>query len=107
MAVPIADDWKAIHDRMQQIRAEQTAFSRPCRACNGAGWMAGFRTLGTPKRLIMPFAGFAITQGICPRPGTSPADDKNLSGSEGRTFACTPPRVSTLLIPFRQGSPQF
>jgi len=26
MAEPIANDWKAIHDRMQQIRAEQSAF---------------------------------------------------------------------------------
>jgi hypothetical protein len=39
MAVPIADDWKAIHDRMQQIRAEQAGFSRPCSECNGLGWI--------------------------------------------------------------------
>jgi hypothetical protein len=39
MAEPIANDWKAIHDRMQQIRAEQSAFSRPCPQCNGLGWI--------------------------------------------------------------------
>jgi hypothetical protein len=42
MAVPIANDWKAIHDRMQQIEAEQSAFSRPCPRCNGLGWIADY-----------------------------------------------------------------
>ncbi len=30
MAEPIANDWKAIRDRMQQIKAEESAFPRPC-----------------------------------------------------------------------------
>ena len=34
MPVPIADDWKAINDRKQQIEAERSAFSKPCRMCN-------------------------------------------------------------------------
>jgi hypothetical protein len=37
MTETIANDWKAIHDRMQQIRAEQTSFSRRCLICNGRG----------------------------------------------------------------------
>ena len=45
------------------------------------------RTVGTPKRLVMPFAGFALTRAICLHAGTSPADDKKLSRSEGWTFA--------------------
>ena len=54
-------------------------------ADSAAAW-AGYptsRTVGTPKRLVMPFAGFALTRAICPHAGTSPADDKDLSGSEG------------------------
>jgi hypothetical protein len=39
MPVPIAEDWKAINDRMQQIRAERSAVSGPCRMCNGLGWV--------------------------------------------------------------------
>jgi hypothetical protein len=39
MAEPIANDWKAIHDRMQQIQAERSEFSQPCRMCNGLGWV--------------------------------------------------------------------
>jgi formate dehydrogenase maturation protein FdhE len=40
MAVPIADNWKAIHDRMQQIRAEQSASFRHCPLCNDRGWIS-------------------------------------------------------------------
>ena len=42
MAEPIANDWKAIHDRMQQIKAEQSAFSRLCAECKGVGWVPDF-----------------------------------------------------------------
>jgi hypothetical protein len=42
MAEPIANDWKAIRDRMQQIRAEQYASSRPCPRCNDCGWIPDF-----------------------------------------------------------------
>jgi hypothetical protein len=37
MAEPIANDWKAIHDRMQQIKLEESVW--PCRRCGGRGWM--------------------------------------------------------------------
>jgi hypothetical protein len=49
MAEPIANDWKAIHDRMQQIKAEQSAFSRPCPQCNGLGWIPDFSDRRHPK----------------------------------------------------------
>jgi hypothetical protein len=55
MAEPIANDWKAIHDRMQQIRAEQAAFSRPCPQCNGLGWMPYVSDHRHPKTV-----GYAI-----------------------------------------------
>jgi hypothetical protein len=42
MAEPIANDWKAIHDRMQQIRAERSESSRLCPQCGGRGWMPNF-----------------------------------------------------------------
>ncbi len=38
MAVPIANDWKAIYDRMQQISAERSAPHLDCPRCKGAGW---------------------------------------------------------------------
>jgi hypothetical protein len=34
MAVPIADDWKAINDRMQQIQAERSPSFGICPRCN-------------------------------------------------------------------------
>jgi hypothetical protein len=42
MAVPIANDWKAIHDRMQQIEAERSPSPRYCPRCNDRGWMPGY-----------------------------------------------------------------
>jgi hypothetical protein len=39
MSEPIANDWKAIHDRMQQIQAERSPSVGPCRQCGGRGWM--------------------------------------------------------------------
>jgi hypothetical protein len=42
MAEPIANDWKAIHNRMQQITAEKSAYFRACRECNGLGWIPKF-----------------------------------------------------------------
>ena len=66
----------------------------PDPAHSATAW-AGYptsRTVSIPKRLAMPFAGFAKTQWIGSHRGTSPTDDKNLNGSEGRIFCCTPPR---------------
>jgi hypothetical protein len=39
MAVPIANDWKAIHDRMQQIQAERSPPFGRCLRCNNLGWI--------------------------------------------------------------------
>ena len=59
MAEPIANDWKAIYDRMQQIKAEQSAFSRPCPECNGLGWIPDFSGRRHPQTV-----GYAIC-GLC------------------------------------------
>jgi hypothetical protein len=42
MAEPIANDWKAIHDRMQQIQAERSPSPRRCLQCNDRGWMRDY-----------------------------------------------------------------
>jgi hypothetical protein len=60
MAEPIANDWKAIHDRMLQIRAEQSAFSRRCPQCNGLGWMQY-----SSDRRRPPAVGYAICGRCC------------------------------------------
>jgi hypothetical protein len=39
MAEPIANDWMAIRDRMQQIREEESTSSMPCPRCNDRGWL--------------------------------------------------------------------
>jgi hypothetical protein len=57
MAEPIANDWKAIRDRMQQIRTEQSAFSRPCPQCNGLGWIPDFS-----DHRHSPAVGYAICE---------------------------------------------
>ena len=49
MAVPIADDWKAINDRMQQIQAERFAVSRRCVMCSGLGWIPEFSNARRPR----------------------------------------------------------
>jgi hypothetical protein len=51
MAEPIANDWKAINDRLQQIKAEQAGFYGPCPQCAGLGWMPHFAA-GGQSRLI-------------------------------------------------------
>jgi hypothetical protein len=55
MAQPIADDWKAINDRMQQIQAERSAFSRPCQTCNGLGWIPDLSYRGRPSEASTAF----------------------------------------------------
>ena len=57
MAVPIADDWKAIHDRMQQIRAEQIAFFRPCPECDGLGWIPQLSNRRYPQMVDYAICG--------------------------------------------------
>jgi hypothetical protein len=39
MAELIANDWKAINDRMQQIQAERSPSFSLCRKCSGRGWI--------------------------------------------------------------------
>jgi hypothetical protein len=56
-------------------------------ATASAGYLIS-RTVGTPKRLVMLFADFALTRAIYPHASTSPTDDKNKSGSVGRIFCC-------------------
>jgi hypothetical protein len=43
MAEPIANDWKAIHDRMQQIKSEESTALWPCPRCKDRGWMPVYR----------------------------------------------------------------
>jgi hypothetical protein len=59
MAEPIANDWKAIHDRMQQIKAERSAFARPCPQRGGRGWISDFS-----DRRHSQAVGYAIC-GVC------------------------------------------
>jgi len=47
MAEPIANDWKAIRDRMQQIKSEELASQQPCSGCKGRGWVATYRRSGS------------------------------------------------------------
>jgi hypothetical protein len=62
MAEPIANDWKAINDRMQQIQAERSPSFGPCRQCSGRGWIPG------------PFGGFhkVVICGVCQNPMDQP-----------------------------------
>jgi hypothetical protein len=43
MAEPIANNWKAIRDRMEQIKSEESASSRPCARCGDRGWVPLYR----------------------------------------------------------------
>ena len=62
MAEPIANDWKAIHDRMQQIVAERSAPFRPCSQCGGRGWLPEYL-----QGRQSPMVGYAICN-ICGNP---------------------------------------
>lgn len=42
MAEPIANDWKAINARMQQIKAEDSGVIQSCPKCYNSGWIANF-----------------------------------------------------------------
>jgi hypothetical protein len=39
MGEPIANDWKAISDRMHQIQAERSPSPQICPRCGGLGWL--------------------------------------------------------------------
>lgn len=40
MAGFIANDWKAIHDRMEQIQTERTGVTLVCHRCGNKGWVS-------------------------------------------------------------------
>jgi hypothetical protein len=61
MADPIANDWKAIHDRMQQIKSEESAALLPCPRCKDRGWMPVYRVSQRPTR--SPLAIVAVIRG--------------------------------------------
>ncbi len=42
MAEPIANDWKAINARMQEIKAENAGVIQSCPKCYNIGWVAKF-----------------------------------------------------------------
>jgi hypothetical protein len=50
-------------------------FSSPAHSATDSAGCLTFRTVGAPKRLVMPFAGFALTRAICLHAGTSPVDE--------------------------------
>jgi hypothetical protein len=54
MPEPIANDWKAIHDRMQQIKAERSVAARSCAICNGLGWIPDFSDGRRPRERVVP-----------------------------------------------------
>jgi hypothetical protein len=78
MAEPIANDWKAIHDRMQQITAERSAPLRPCPQCNGRGWIPDF--LGAQHASSV---GFGVCD-QCYNPKNLPRPDPQRRGGPGR-----------------------
>lgn len=71
MAELIANDWKAIHDRMQQIKLEESAW--PCRQCGGRGWIS------SPER--RPKRGYMFsTCDNCHNPNHLPPPDLSEEG---------------------------
>jgi hypothetical protein len=78
MADPIANDWQAIRDRMQQIQAERSASLRPCAQCNGRGWIPD---LSGAQR------AYAVGFGVCDRchnPKHLPYPTARRQGEPGR-----------------------
>jgi hypothetical protein len=79
MAVPIADNWKAIHDRLQQIKWEESASHRPCPQCGGRGWMPDYT--GAQRAYTV---GFAICD-ICHNSEDLPPPAPEPRKGHGRT----------------------
>jgi hypothetical protein len=68
MAEPIANDWKAIHDRMQQIKSEVSTALWPCPRCKDRGWMPVYR--GRPQRIpSVTICDLCHNPRSLPRPG--------------------------------------
>jgi hypothetical protein len=76
MAEPIANDWKAIHDRMQQIKLEESAW--PCGRCGGRGWMPN-PPQQRPRRSYM-----FRTCSDCDNPNNLPPPDLSEGAFDGR-----------------------
>jgi hypothetical protein len=67
MAEPIANDWKAIHDRMQQIKSEESASHRSCPGCNGRGWVPDY--LGAGRAYLVSICDVCHNPEDMPPPG--------------------------------------
>jgi hypothetical protein len=66
MADPIADNWKAMHDPMRQMKAEESASHLPCPRCNDSGWLPDCGVVSVPTWFT--FVMFAGIQRTCPPP---------------------------------------
>jgi hypothetical protein len=62
MAELIANNWKAIHDRMEEIKAEQSASCFPCTECGSRGWVPSFLN-GRQSKIV----GYSVC-GFCGNP---------------------------------------
>jgi hypothetical protein len=75
MAEPIANDWKAIRDRMQQIKSEESASQQPCSGCKGRGWIPAYGRLGSYT---------ACVYNLCHNPRDLPSPDHR--GAHGSRY---------------------
>jgi hypothetical protein len=68
MAEPIANDWKAIHDRMQQIQAERSPWYGLCPRCHNVGWIPESSDVGRPHqaRVVLCYV-CGNPKGLAPR----------------------------------------
>ncbi len=78
MAEPIANDWKAIRDRMQQIKAEESAFPRPCPQCKGRGWI--------PDHMSARHAEAVCVCDFCHNPNDLPPTGRERRGVPSRVL---------------------
>jgi hypothetical protein len=74
----IANDWKAIRDRMQQIKAEESAFSRPCPQCKGRGWI--------PDHMSVHRAEAVCVCDFCQNPDNLPPTGRERRGVPSRVL---------------------
>ena len=96
MAEPIANDWKAIHDRMQQIAAERSASLRPCPQCNGQGWIPDFLSaqhatavrFGVCDQCYNPEKSTSARPPAPRQPWSRPLTGRNSSLREAKDRAC-------------------
>jgi hypothetical protein len=77
MAEPIANDWKAIRDRMQQIKSEKQAFQQPCSGCKGRGWIPVYGRSGSYTACVCE---------ICQNPRDLPSPNPDRRGGFGPRY---------------------